>query len=125
MTDNPNAPNKEGIINTPILVAAFHGNTEIVKFLASLTKNPNAPNKYGNTPIHEAAIKSHTEIVKFLAPLTDNPNAPDYYGITPSSLTKNAEILRILGSFKKPKQLYQPRKKKQKSPKYLAKFRSN
>ena len=42
------------------------------------------------------------EIVKFLAPLTDNPNASDYYGNTPSSLTKNAEILRILGSFKKP-----------------------
>ena len=66
-----------------------------------MTNNPNAPNKDGSTPIHQAAKKGHTEIVKFLAPLTDNPNAPDYFGNTPSSLTKNAEILRILGTFKK------------------------
>ena len=67
-----------------------------------MTDNPNAPNHNGKTPIHEAAYWGHTKIVKFLAPLTDNPNAPDYYGNTPSSLTKNTEILRILGSFKKP-----------------------
>ena len=114
MTDNPNAPNKEGILNTPMLVAAYHGYTEIVEFLAPLTNNPNAPNRFGQTPIHWAAIRNHMEIVKFLAPLTDNPNAPDYYGITPSSLTKNAEILRILGSFKKPKQLYTAKEKEAK-----------
>ena len=37
-------------------------------------------------------------IVKILAPLTDNPNAPDIHGKTPSSVTKNAEILKILES---------------------------
>ena len=66
-----------------------------------MTDNPNAPNNTGYTAIHEAARRGHREIVKFLAPLTDNPNAPDYLGNTPSSYTKNAEILRILGTFKK------------------------
>ena len=58
-------------------------NTEIVKILASLTKNPNAPNKIGYTPIHEAAYRKHTKIVKILAPLTNNPNAPNDNGETP------------------------------------------
>ena len=55
---------------------------EIVKILAPLTDNPNAPNKYGETPIQWAALMGYTEIVKILVPLTDNPNAPDRYGQT-------------------------------------------
>ena len=34
-------------------MAALHGHTEIVKILASLTDNPNAPNQRGVTPIHK------------------------------------------------------------------------
>ena len=45
---------------------------EIVKILAPLTDNPNAPDEDGKIP-----ILRHTEIVKILAPLTDNANAPD------------------------------------------------
>ena len=100
MTDNPFALDEYG--DSPIHKAAQTGYTEIVKILTPLTDNPNAPDYMGRTPIYCAALKNHIEIVKLLAPLTDNPNAPDYYGNTPSSLTKNAEILRILGSFKKP-----------------------
>ena len=47
---------------------------EMVKILAPLTDNPNAPDIYGETPIYQAASKGHTEIVKILAPLTDIPN---------------------------------------------------
>ena len=49
MTDNPNAPDKDG--KTPIYWATLNGHTEIVKILALLTDNPNASNKYGMTPI--------------------------------------------------------------------------
>ena len=57
--------------------------TEIVKILAPLTDNPNAPDQYGETPILWAACNGYTEIVKILAPLTDNPNAPNEEGETP------------------------------------------
>ena len=56
---------------------------EMVKILAPLTDNPNAPDEDGDTPINWAAYKGHTEMVKILAPLTDNPNAPDEDGDTP------------------------------------------
>ena len=62
LTDNPNAPNSEGV--TPIIQAANYGHTEIVKFLASLTDDPNAQNSKGLTPIDYAAQNGHTEIVK-------------------------------------------------------------
>ena len=78
-------------------------NTEIIKILAPLTDDPNAPDKYRWTPIHKAALNGHTEIVKILAPLTDNPNAPDNYGKTPIDLAAwsgNAEIVNILKSYK-------------------------
>ena len=47
---------------------------EIVKILAPLTDNPNAPNKNGETPTIWAARYGHTENVKILVPLMDNPN---------------------------------------------------
>ena len=51
---------------TPIYWAANNGHTEIVKILAPLTDNPNAPDKNGKTPIHWAAQIGHTETVKIL-----------------------------------------------------------
>ena len=41
-----------------------HEGIEIVKTLAPLTDNPNAPNNFGITPIYLAALEGHTEIVK-------------------------------------------------------------
>ena len=75
---------------------------EIVKILAPLTDNPNAPNNNGDTPIYWAAQKGHTEIVKILAPLTDNPNAPNDDGETPidwAAENGHTEIVKILAGF--------------------------
>ena len=41
---------------TPIDYAAVNGHTEIVKILASLTDNPNAPGRYRRTPIDSTAV---------------------------------------------------------------------
>ena len=76
-----------------------HEDTEIVKVLAPLTENPNAPNENGVTPIHRAAYHGYSEIVKILVPLTDNPNAPDVNGRTPIYCAANrghTEIVKIL-----------------------------
>ena len=72
---------------------------EIVQILASLTDNPNAPDKDGLTPIHAAADNGHTEIVNILAPLTANPNAADRNGDTPihfAARKRNLDIVEIL-----------------------------
>ena len=84
----------------PIHWAACWRHREIVKILAPLTANPNAPNNNGYTPIGAAVLFGHTEIVKILAPLTDNPNAPNKDGDTPIHLAtllgKSAKASRNL-----------------------------
>ena len=62
MTDNPNAPDEDG--KTPIYVAAFNGNTEIVKILVPLTDNPNAPDNFGRTPYQVAKNEEIREILE-------------------------------------------------------------
>ena len=86
-------------VRTPIFSAASNGHTEIVKILAPLTDNPNAPDYLGRTPIYRAAYKGHTEIVKILSPLTDNPNAPNEDGNTQihwAAWHGHTEIVKIL-----------------------------
>ena len=47
-----NTPDEFG--RTPLYVAAYNGYTEVVKILALLTDNPNAPKNNGSAPINEA-----------------------------------------------------------------------
>ena len=87
------------IWHTVIPSVLFHENTEIVKVLAPLADNPNAPKNDGETPIYRAAYHGHTKIVKILAPLTANPNAPDDYGNTPihiAAMRGHIEIVKFL-----------------------------
>ena len=60
------------ILQLPIL-AAWNGHTEVVKILAPLTDNPNAPNDIGRTP--------------------------NQWGITPLAVAKNTEIREILKTY--------------------------
>ena len=80
-------------------------NIEMIKILAPLTENPNAPDKYGSTPIYNATYHSgHTAIVKILAALTDNPNTPDDHGRTPiywAACNGHTEIVEILAPLTK------------------------
>ena len=72
---------------------------EIVKMLATLTNNLNAPNADGSTPMYWAAFNEHTEIVKILCPLTNNPNAANEFGVTPihaAAMVNHIEIVKIL-----------------------------
>ena len=61
----------------------WKGYVELVKLLAPLTDNPNAPNKDGETPIYWAARYGDTEVVKILARVADTPNVPNRDGETP------------------------------------------
>ena len=55
---------------TPIHRAAKYGYAEIIKILAPLTDNPNAPDINGFTPIYMAAWNGYTEIVQILTPFS-------------------------------------------------------
>ena len=71
----------------------------MVKNLAPLVDNLDAPNDNGKTPIYCAAQFGNTKIVKVLAPLTENPNAPDEIGYTPihwAAFMGHTEIIKIL-----------------------------
>ena len=52
--------------DTPIHHAAREGHLDVIKFLAPLTENPNAPDKHGNTPIDLAIRRGHNEVAQFL-----------------------------------------------------------
>ena len=86
------------------LVAANYGHTEIVRILAPMAIDPNAPAAAfdGATPILRAVQKGNTEIVRILIPYTKNPNAPDHDGRTPYQLAEslgNREIVQMLEPF--------------------------
>ena len=54
----------------------MNGHADVIKYLAPLTKNPNAQDSMGRTPIYLAAQNGHLECIKVLAPLCKNPNTP-------------------------------------------------
>ena len=91
-------------------MAAANGHVEIVKFLTTLTDNPNIQNKWGKTPIHAASCGNHTDIIKILAPWTNNPIVQNDQEKNPSSVskirkvmkTKNASRKHNAGSLEKP-----------------------
>ena len=78
-----NVANEFGV--TPIGVAAFHNQVNLVQLLMPYYENPNVPCKIGITPVHVAAHNGNIEILKlFLASTKDNPNYPENnYGWTP------------------------------------------
>ena len=53
------------------------GYAEIVRIMAPLIDDNNAPDENGWTPIYRAAYNGNTEVIKILAPLINNPNAPN------------------------------------------------
>ena len=56
--------------------AVMQGYAEVVRVLAPLYDNPNAPDPSGWTPIHYAARNGQAEVLRILAPLSENPNEP-------------------------------------------------
>ena len=81
---------------SPTHIAAIFGYTNIVIFVASYSKNVNAPDHEGWTPLQIAARHGSTEIFKFLAPQVENPNAPAPNGLTPLQLATNNNHTEIV-----------------------------
>ena len=72
---------------------------DVVKALAPLIENPNAPDKDGITPIHHASYWGQLDVIKFLALLTETPNAPANFGVTPIHIAAtegHLDVIRFL-----------------------------
>ena len=61
---DPNARNENG--DTPLHIAAHHGQTEAIAALIAKGADPNARNENGDTPLHIAAREGQTEAIAAL-----------------------------------------------------------
>lgn len=77
---NPNA--KDETESTPLMGAAWRGQTDAVKMLLEHGANLNARNKSGETPLILAAKEGHTEIIRLLLDRNPDVNAKDNDGWT-------------------------------------------
>lgn len=82
----------------PITLACYHGNTEVVEFLADKVKNIDGNSNYG-TPLMAAVFKKDKNIVKILLDNNADPNIIDSNGTTAmhyATMFQNYDIVKLL-----------------------------
>jgi ankyrin repeat protein len=84
---------------TPLQLAAYHGHTDVVAYLASKGANINATNQDGLTALHLAALSGFTDTVIALLSHGAEINARDADGLTPldrASQRHHPDIVELL-----------------------------
>ena len=84
---------------TPLMLAAFHGNEELVKCLLEKGADINAEMRQGYTALTAAVSKGHTSIVKYLLENDANPNVLPAGTATPLKCAAddgNCDIISLL-----------------------------
>ena|SRR5579862_2352871 len=84
---------------TPLQLAAYHGHTDVVEFLASKGANVNAINQDGLTALHLAAMSGFKDTVLALLSHGAEINARDADGLTPldrANQRHRADIVQLL-----------------------------
>jgi ankyrin repeat protein len=74
-----NSVNNEGY--SPLILASYRGNVQVVKFLTKNVENINSPSPMG-TPLMAATVKGNEEIVLALLENNADPNLTDSNGTT-------------------------------------------
>ena len=74
-----NRKNKDGY--TPLILACYSGNIEVVRYLVEHSKDLNGGSKYG-TPLMAASVKGYEKIVALLIEKGADVNATDPNGTT-------------------------------------------
>ena len=69
--------------SSPLIVAAFYGQTEAMKLLVQNGAKLDVQNNQGSTALHTAAFVCRPEAVAFLLEKGANPNLKNTYGRTP------------------------------------------
>jgi hypothetical protein len=81
--DLSNARNENGI--TPLIIAAYAGHTETVRWLLAHGADPNVPNEDAETALHSSANAAQADvIVPLLVAAKANVRQRDKYGREPS-----------------------------------------
>ena len=98
-TKNPDAinlTNYEGY--SPLILACYHGNKEVVKFLIDKVHSINSTSNYG-TPLMAAIVKGDIEIIEMLLSRNAATNIADVNGTTAmhyAVMFKNYEAIKLL-----------------------------
>lgn len=81
---------------TPLQLAAYHGHTDVVEYLASKGANINAINQDGLTALHLAALSGFKDTVLALLSHGAAVNARDADGLTPLVRAKQRQHTDIV-----------------------------
>lgn len=85
--------------NTLLMLASYHGHTEMVEALLDCGAEPDRRNLRGQTPLGGVAFKGYVEIAELLLDAGADPNADQGGGTTPlmfASLFGRTEMVRLL-----------------------------
>ena len=91
-----NQTNKEGY--SPLILACYHGNEEVVKFLIDKVDNINRTSNYG-TPLMAAVVKGDIKIIEMLLSKNADTKIADVNGTTAmhyAVMFKNYEAIKLL-----------------------------
>ena len=91
-----NTVNKDGY--SPLILACYHGNVEMAKFLIQNKGDVNGSSKMG-TPLMAAVVKKNLEIVKLLLEAKADVNIADPNGTTAlmyATMFKSYDIVKLL-----------------------------
>ena len=85
---------RHGVRGSAISVAAIKGDLNIIKILASITKNPN--NIPSCTPMHLAAYEGHIDILKFLVSFIGDLNSLPFGILHMAAMNGHTDVLKLL-----------------------------
>lgn len=83
---------------SPLILACYHGNKEVVEFLVDKVKDVNQSSPYGSA-LMAAVVKGNNELVEFLLNNNADPNLADENGTTAmhyAVMFKNYEAVKLL-----------------------------
>ena len=78
--------------NTPLHIAAIHGDTLVVRALLDAGADPNAAGEQGDTPLHGALGQKHLQVARMLIAAGGSLDASNRDGVTARDMTQAVSL---------------------------------